>query len=189
MIDHGRHLACRGCRPSSLRSSCGERWRLWTPEGYYASSPGAAAVLGWHVNRGWDQSADFYPITAYGGFYQAKALPLVLQQLDVARALGLAKIAYDREQVQQAVNSPAPPGPQLHVLAVGISQYEHGDLKLDFAADDARDLTKALLGQEGALYAKVDVQALTDDKASRRECYGPCAAFATACRSSRATWW
>ena len=143
-------------------------WVAWTPEGYYAHSPKAAAVLGWHVNRGWDQRADFYPITAYGGFYQAKALPLVLQQLDVARALGLAKIAYDREQVQHAVNSPAPPGPQLHVLAVGISQYEHSDLKLDFADDDARELASALRGQEGALYARVNAQALTDDKATRR---------------------
>jgi uncharacterized caspase-like protein len=68
-----------------------------------------------------------------------------------------------------AAYSPAPPGPQLHVLAIGISQYEHSDLKLDFADDDARELASALIGQEGALYARVDVQVLDDDKATRRE--------------------
>jgi WD40 repeat protein len=146
-----------------------ERWVLWTPEGYYASSPGAGPMLGWHVNRGRDRAPDFYPITAYGGFFQPAALPLVLRELETPRALGLAKVAYDREVVRQAVDSPVPPGPQLHVLTVGVSEYEHHErLRLDFADDDARDLANALLGQEGGLYAKVNVQHLTDARATQR---------------------
>jgi WD40 repeat protein len=145
------------------------RWVLWTPEGYYASSPGAGTMLGWHVNRGRDRAPDFYPITAYGGFFQPAALPLVLRELETPRALGLAKVAYDREVVRQAVDSPVPPGPQLHVLTVGVSEYaNHERLRLDFADDDARDLADALLGQEGGLYAKVNVQHLTDARATQR---------------------
>jgi WD40 repeat protein len=149
-----------------------ERWVAWTPEGYYASSPGTGSLLGWHVNRGWDRPADFYPITAYAGFYQRAALPLVLLEQDTARALGLAKMAQDRELVQQAVNSPAPPGPQLHVLAVGVSDYaHHPHLRLDFADDDARDLANALLAQDSGLYARVNVQHLADARATRREVF------------------
>jgi WD40 repeat protein len=34
-------------------------WVMWTPQGFYASSPGGDALVGWHVNRGPDKAADF----------------------------------------------------------------------------------------------------------------------------------
>jgi hypothetical protein len=149
-----------------------ERWVAWTPDGYYAASasPGTGAVLGWHVNRGWDRTPDFYPITTYAGFFQPEALPLVLRELETPRALGLAKQARDRRLVQEAVNSPVPPGPQLHVLAVGVNEYaQHEHLRLDFAAADARDLANALLAQEvTGLYAKVNLECLVDAQATQR---------------------
>ena len=37
-----------------------KEWILWTSEGYYVSSPRGDDLLGWHVNRGKDQAADFY---------------------------------------------------------------------------------------------------------------------------------
>ena len=42
-----------------------KRWVLWTPEGYYAASPGGEDLIGWHVNRGLDQAADFYPAETF----------------------------------------------------------------------------------------------------------------------------
>jgi hypothetical protein len=42
-----------------------KRWVLWTPEGYYTASPGAEDLIGWHVNRGPDQAADFYPAETF----------------------------------------------------------------------------------------------------------------------------
>ena len=32
---------------------------LWTPQGYYAASPVGAELIGWHLNNGWEQAADF----------------------------------------------------------------------------------------------------------------------------------
>ncbi|MGI9492641.1 MAG: caspase family protein, partial [Geminicoccaceae bacterium] len=151
-----------------------QRWVAWTPEGYYASSAveGTGELLGWHVNRGWDQPADFFPISAIGGFYQPDALPLALQELDTARALGLTKINHDRNRVQDLVDSAAPPGAQLHVLTVGVSDYAyHEHLKLDFADDDATDIANALIRQEGSLYAKVNTQHLVNDEATRGGVY------------------
>jgi WD40 repeat protein len=34
-------------------------WVMWTPQGYYVSSPGGDALVGWHINRGPDKAADF----------------------------------------------------------------------------------------------------------------------------------
>ena len=31
------------------------KWVAWTPTGYYMASPGGEDLIGWHVNRGWDQ--------------------------------------------------------------------------------------------------------------------------------------
>jgi tetratricopeptide (TPR) repeat protein/WD40 repeat protein len=34
-------------------------WVLWTPQGYYASSPDGDEYVGWHLNKGWEQAAEF----------------------------------------------------------------------------------------------------------------------------------
>lgn len=37
----------------------GEDWIVWTPQGYYHSSPNGDALVGWHVNQGQDEEARF----------------------------------------------------------------------------------------------------------------------------------
>lgn len=39
-----------------------KRWILWTPEGYYDASAGAANLIGWHINQGPDKEAKFIPL-------------------------------------------------------------------------------------------------------------------------------
>jgi WD40 repeat protein len=38
----------------------GESWTVWTPSGYYASSPYGDMYVGWQINRGADHSPDFF---------------------------------------------------------------------------------------------------------------------------------
>ena len=46
-------------------------WILFTPEGYYdASSPEAEKLIGWHLNRGPDEAADFYPVDTFASVYK-----------------------------------------------------------------------------------------------------------------------
>ncbi|MEO0550639.1 MAG: hypothetical protein AAFZ91_12020, partial [Pseudomonadota bacterium] len=48
-------------------------WILWTPEGYYtASSERAEDLIGWHVNRGPDEAADFYPAETFAETFRRK---------------------------------------------------------------------------------------------------------------------
>ena len=41
------------------------RYIAWTPQGYYAASPGGEDLIGWHVNRGFDAAPDFYPASTF----------------------------------------------------------------------------------------------------------------------------
>ena len=153
-----------------------KNWVAWTPEGFYDATPGAFGVLKWHVNRGNDAAADAVPVSAIPRLKRPDALPLVLQELETARALGIADLAAARFDVQAATGAAVAPGAQLHILAIGISDY--GDkatsLRLKFAAKDANDVASALLATQGSefnkkggLYADVKPQYLHDGDADR----------------------
>lgn len=65
-----------------------KRWVVWTPEGYYDASAGAEDIIGWHVNRGKDQAADFFSAARFRNIYfRPDVLQGVLKTLDVAEAL------------------------------------------------------------------------------------------------------
>ncbi len=57
--------------------------------------------------------------------------------------------------------------PKLYVLAVGVSGYRDADLRLDYAAKDARDFVDSLKAQDGGLYRGVTARLLTDGQATK----------------------
>jgi WD40 repeat protein len=147
-----------------------QNWVAWTPEGFYGASAGAFSVLLWQVNRGFDAAADTVPVNAIPSLRRPDALALVLQELETARALGIADLKAARRDVQIVTRSTKAPGARLHVLTVGISEY--GDrarnLRLHFAARDAQDVASALLNtQGGGLYAEVKLMFLHDGEADK----------------------
>ena len=74
-----------------------KRWVLWTPSGYYDASPGAEDLIGWHVNRGADAAADFFPASRFRSrFYRPDVIDRVLDTLDEAQALKDADQAANR---------------------------------------------------------------------------------------------
>jgi len=145
-------------------------WMAWTPEGFFAATPGAHGILRWHVNHGWDAPADSIPIEDIPGSFRPAVLPLVLQELETPRALGLAVLAEHNKDVAIRTHSQLPPGVQLHLLAIGISAYneDYGkNLRLHYADRDAHDLASAIVNTQAGLYSHVDAQALLDKDASR----------------------
>ena len=141
-------------------------WVAWTPEGFYAATPGAHGILRWHINNGWDAPADSVPIENIPGSYRPTMLPLVLQELETARAFGLMGLAEHAKEVMLRTNSRVPPGAQLHLLAIGINVYS-GKLHLDYARPDAHDLASAIASTQEVLY-RVSPQALFDADASKK---------------------
>ncbi len=78
--------------------------------GIYEATPGAQDVLKWVVNHGPDRAATTLPVSAIPRLHRPDALPLVLQELETARALGIADVAAARLAVQKATGSAKPPG-------------------------------------------------------------------------------
>jgi WD40 repeat protein len=68
-----------------------KRWILWTPSGYYDASPGAEELIGWHVNNGSDQAADFFPISRFRAvYYRPDVVAKILETLNEPEAIKLA---------------------------------------------------------------------------------------------------
>jgi hypothetical protein len=65
----------------------GKRWVLWTPDGYYDASPGGEDLIGWHVNRGLDRAADYFPASRLRDrYYRPELVGAVLRTLDFEQA-------------------------------------------------------------------------------------------------------
>jgi WD40 repeat protein len=59
------------------------RWVLWTPSGYYDASPGGEELIGWHLNRGPADSADFFPVARFRErFNRPDVIDQILETLD-----------------------------------------------------------------------------------------------------------
>ena len=253
------------------------RWVAWTPTGYYMASPGGEDLIGWHLNRGWAQEADFFPASRFSArFNRPDIVQLVLKTHDEAMAVKQAdetakrkretapiettlppvikivspaadgKFSGDTVDVTFKVRSPsglpidrvdalidgrpveargvapaasqtidssgetrhltipapthdfelaliarsgtligeaakvrlvysgAPPAdpaavlkPKLYAVTIGVSAYDDPDLRLGYAADDARGFAEALQKQNGGLYGEVQVKTLVDGQATR----------------------
>ena len=163
-MDDGRELLALYVRADK------KNWVAWTPEGFYGATPGAFGVLRWHVNRGFEAAAETVPVSDIPRLRRPDALPYVLQELETARALGIAHMIAARRDVQIRTGAAKAPGARLHVLAIGVSDYgeKAAGLALKFAHKDAEDLASALLNtQGGGLYAEVLPIVLSDGAATK----------------------
>jgi WD40 repeat protein len=72
----------------------GKRWIAWTPQGYYDASVGADELIGWHINHGFDQAPDFFPVSQFRDrFYRPDVIANVLDTLNVDEAVRRADAA------------------------------------------------------------------------------------------------
>ena len=57
--------------------------------------------------------------------------------------------------------------PKLYAVTIGVSAYADPDLRLGYAADDARGFAEVLQKQKGGLYGDVQVKTLVDGEVTR----------------------
>ena len=111
----------------------GARWVAWTPAGHYLASPGGDSLIGWHVNRGPDRTADFFSVGRFRDVYyrpdivrqalaaEAEAAPADIAQLlppvvDSLALAGGAEISAPRVSLELSVR--AAPGDTLRAVQV-----------------------------------------------------------------------
>ncbi len=73
----------------------GDRWIAYTPQGYYAASPGGEDLIGWHIGNGADRLADFFGASRLRDrFYRPDVVSRSLVALDPLEALAQANAAH-----------------------------------------------------------------------------------------------
>lgn len=86
-----------------------KRWVLWTPSGYFDASPGAEELIGWHVNHGQDQAADFFPASKFRStYYRPDVIARVLETLEEKEGIRLANAESGRKQ-EASIQQMLPP--------------------------------------------------------------------------------
>ena len=90
--------------------SVSRHWVAWTPSGYYMASPGGEDLIGWHVNRGWDEPADFFPASRFRDrFNRPDIVELMLETLDESVAVRQANDAAHRRADTKPIEAALPP--------------------------------------------------------------------------------
>jgi len=119
-----------------------KRWVLWTPSGYYDASPGGEDFIGWHVNNGRDQAADFFPASRFRStYYRPDVIDRVLATMDEAVALQQANEAAGRKQVAaSSVREKLPPVAAI-LSPAGGSEVSGTPVKMRYSVRSPEPLT------------------------------------------------
>jgi hypothetical protein len=108
-------------------------WVAWTPTGYYMASPGGEDLIGWHVNRGWDEAADFFPASRFRErFSRPDIVGLVLETLDEDAAIKKANQTAGRKLDARPLIAHLPPIIRITGPAGG-THVSTGMVTLDYA--------------------------------------------------------
>ncbi|MGP0088604.1 MAG: hypothetical protein ACLPKB_01375, partial [Xanthobacteraceae bacterium] len=108
------------------------RWVAWTPSGYYMASPGAEDLIGWHLNRGWDQAADFFPASRFRErFSRPDVVQKVLETLDEGKAIEEANSAARRREDTKPIIAQLPPVIRMINPGDG-SRFSANDLTINY---------------------------------------------------------
>jgi len=87
-----------------------DEWIAWTPQGYYAASPGGERLMGWQVSNGPDKMATFHPAAQFRkSFYRPDVIKLLLQEGSVEKALAQADKARGKKSQITEVAGVLPP--------------------------------------------------------------------------------
>ncbi|MBA4392138.1 MAG: hypothetical protein C0407_01165, partial [Desulfobacca sp.] len=87
-----------------------KRWILWTPKGYYDCSPNGEDFIGWHINNGKNQAADFFPVSKFRSvYYRPDVMAKVLETSNEEEALSLANQEDGREKLDIPLQKMLPP--------------------------------------------------------------------------------
>ncbi len=110
----------------------GKRWVSWTPEGFFDSSPGGEALIGYHLNQGSDRAGEFIRVDqVFNLFYRPD---LVAGRLKAGGAEAV-RAARDRIGDVAAIMSGGLP-PQLALVSPAESQSQ-GDFLFQFRVSNA----------------------------------------------------
>jgi WD40 repeat protein len=88
----------------------GDEWIAWTPQGYYAASVGGENLMGWHINRGPNEMASFYPAARFhNSLYRPDIVRRVLEAGSGPAAEKLANATFSQTTEPVVLTAVLPP--------------------------------------------------------------------------------
>lgn len=103
-----------------------QRWVAWTPEGFFAASPGAESLIGYHLNHGNDHEGEFIKVDQLKDlFYRPD---LISKALTPAGRTEIAEVRA-KVDVERVLASGSPP--DIDLLSPATSQSD-GEFDLKF---------------------------------------------------------
>jgi hypothetical protein len=94
----------------------GRRWVAWTPNGYFAASPGGEDLIGWQLDRGESQAANFYPVSRFrSDYYRPDLIPEIISKGSAESALAAISREGGRQGATTTPGNSLPP--KLRILA------------------------------------------------------------------------
>ena len=110
-----------------------KRWVMWTPSGYYDASPGADEIIGWHINNGKDNAADFFPISRFRAtYYRPDVVAKIFITTDESEAIRFANDESGRKAQEVSLNRMLPPVVNIISPADGVA-VSSTDITVRFA--------------------------------------------------------
>jgi WD40 repeat protein len=128
-----------------------KRWILWTPSGHYDASPGAEELIGWHVNNGSEEAADFFPISRFRtAYYRPDVVAKILETLDEAESIRLANEESGRKKQEVSIAKILPPVVSILSPKDGseVSTKEI-EVKFEIRSHSAEPVTKVMVLVDG----------------------------------------
>ncbi len=109
----------------------GQRWVLWTPEGFYNASPNAEGLIGYHLNQGDDKEGQFVEVKQLGRlFYRPDLIAQRLNGNEQGYQLALQEIG----DVRQVLANGLPP--RLTLLSQANNRQNSPDYTVQFTIND-----------------------------------------------------
>jgi hypothetical protein len=106
----------------------GQRWVLWTPEGFFNAAPGSETLIGYHLNQGPDAAGEFISVEQlYNLFYRPE---LVARRLEEGIEPVLREALAEIGDVRQVLAAGLPP--ELELVSPSESQQRERDFTLAF---------------------------------------------------------
>ena len=110
-------------------------WVVWTPQGYHKASPNGQRLIGWHVNKGEDQAAEFFTAAQFGkSLYRPDILAHVLETGSVAAAVKRADQERGKQTLVKKVEDALPPTVRLTSPASGSPPLDRSTLTVTATA-------------------------------------------------------
>lgn len=108
-------------------------WIAWTPEGYYACSPGGERLMGWQVNQGLDKMGVFYPAAQFRkSLYRPDVVRRLLEAGSLAKAMERADAERGKPSKPVEVAEVLPPA--VSIVSTKATDEQGTTIELSFVA-------------------------------------------------------